>query len=80
MAEDLRIVAQCTDLDRMYHAIAAYPGSIVLFSTSLQPDLIRLRMLLEATASRGIVIAESSYTAATYIQHAFPTHAVLFAQ
>ena len=62
MDEGLRIIAQCTDLDRMYHAITTFPGSIVLFAASLNPDLTRMRMLLETTGSRGIVIAESLRT------------------
>jgi len=71
MDEDLRIIAQCTDLDRMHHAITTFPGSIVLFSTSLRPDLSRLRMLLESTGSRGIVIAENNDPAGAYIQMGF---------
>ena len=35
MDEDLRIIAQCTDLDRMMHAITTFPGSIVVFAASL---------------------------------------------
>ena len=42
MDEDVRIIAQCTDLDRMHHAITTFPGSIVLFASSLRPDMIRL--------------------------------------
>ena len=42
--EDLRIIAQCADLDRMNHAINTFPGSIVVFAASLRPDLIRLRL------------------------------------
>src|ERR1019366_153899 len=38
MDEGLRIIAQCTDLDRMYHAITTFPGSIVLFAVSLHPE------------------------------------------
>ena len=60
MDEDLRIIAQCTDLDRMLHAITTFPGSIVVFAASLRPDMARLRMLLEASNSRGIVIAENN--------------------
>ncbi len=71
MDEDLRIIAQCHDLDRMHHAITTFPGSIVLFSTSLRPDLARLRMLLEATGSRGIVIAENNDPAGAYIHQGF---------
>jgi DNA-binding NarL/FixJ family response regulator len=71
MNEELRIIAQCTDLDRMYHAITTFPGSIVLFASSMRPDLTRLRMLLETTGSRGVVIAENSETAASFLQQGF---------
>ena len=71
MDEDLRIIAQCTDLERMYHAITTFPGSIVLFAASLQPEFARLAMLLETTNSRGIVVAENSESAAGYVQQGF---------
>ncbi|HMD77810.1 MAG: response regulator transcription factor [Terracidiphilus sp.] len=71
MDEDLRIIAQCTDLDRMYHAVTTFPGSIVLFATSIRPDLTRLRLLLETACSRGIVIAENNESASTYLQQGF---------
>ncbi len=71
MDESLRIIAQCTDLDRMYHAITTFPGSIVLFAASLQPDLTRLRMLLETMGSRGVVIAENTEVASAYLQQGF---------
>jgi len=71
MDEDLRIIAQCTDLDRMYHAVTTFPGSIVLFATSIRPDLTRLRLLLETACSRGIVIAENNESANTYLQQGF---------
>jgi DNA-binding NarL/FixJ family response regulator len=71
MNEELRIIAQCTDLDRMYHAITTFPGSIVLFAASLHPELARLRVLLDGANSRGIVIAENNEAAATYLQQGF---------
>jgi DNA-binding NarL/FixJ family response regulator len=71
MNEELRIIAQCTDLDRMYHAITTFPGSIVLFASSLRPELTRLRVLLDGANSRGIVIAENNEVAATYLQQGF---------
>jgi DNA-binding NarL/FixJ family response regulator len=71
MDEGLRIIAQCPDLDRMYHAITTFPGSIVLFAASMRPDLTRLRMLLETMGSRGIVIAENSEAASAYLQQGF---------
>ena len=69
--EELRIIAQCADLDRMYHAIMTFPGAVVLFAASLMPDLTRLRMLLETTNSRGVVIAENNEPAANYLQQGF---------
>src|SRR5208337_3292520 len=71
MDEEVRIIAQCTDLDRMYHAITTFPGSIVLFGASLRPELVRLRALLEATNSRGIVIAENNESASSYLTLGF---------
>jgi DNA-binding NarL/FixJ family response regulator len=71
MDEDLRIIAQCTDLDRMHHAVTTFPGSILLFAASLRPDLVRLRTLLESIGSSGIVIAENNDSASSYIQQGF---------
>ena len=56
---DLRIVAQCADLERLLHAVTTYPGSVVLFATSLRPDLNQLRQMLDGAGSRGVVIAEN---------------------
>jgi DNA-binding NarL/FixJ family response regulator len=71
MDDDLRIIAQCPDLDRMMHAIQTFPSSLVLFSSSLRPDMMQLRALLEATGSRGIVIAENNEPVAPYLQQGF---------
>jgi DNA-binding NarL/FixJ family response regulator len=71
MDEDLRIIAQCADLDRMHHAVTTFPGSIVLFASSLRPDLNRLRILLDTVSSRGIVIAENNEVPANYLQLGF---------
>ena len=69
--EDVRIIAQCTDVDRMQHAIMTFPGSIVLFAAALRPDLSQLRTLLETTGSRGIVIAENNEPGAPYLRQGF---------
>jgi len=71
MDEDFRIIAQCADLDRLYHAVSTFPGAIVLFAASLRPDLARLRTLIETMGSRGIVIAENSEISRTYLQQGF---------
>lgn len=71
MDEDMRIIAQCADLERMFHAITTFPGSIVLFAASLQPDFTRLAMLLESTGSRGIAVIENHENATRYLQMGF---------
>jgi len=71
MDDDLRIIAQCSDLERMYHAITTFPGSVVLFAASLHPDFAQLRMLLETTNGRGIVIAENNDVTGGYLQQGF---------
>jgi len=71
MDEDFRIIARCADLERLMHAVTAFPGAIVLFASSLRPDLGRLRVLLESAGSHAVVIAENSESASAYIHHAF---------
>jgi DNA-binding NarL/FixJ family response regulator len=71
MDEDLRIIAQCTDVERMMHAITTFPGAIVLFAASLKPDMARMRVLIEAAGSRGIVIAENHENPSSYVQMGF---------
>jgi DNA-binding NarL/FixJ family response regulator len=71
MEEDLRIISQCTDLERMFHAMTTFPGSIVLFAASLRPEFARMRVLLETTGGRGIVIAENSEPVSSYLQQGF---------
>ena len=71
MDEDLRIIAQCTDLDRMHHAITTFPGAVVVFAASMRPNMDRLHSLLQATGSRGVVIAENNETASAYLQQGF---------
>jgi DNA-binding NarL/FixJ family response regulator len=69
--EDIRIIAQCSDVERMMHAITTFPGSVVLSASMLKPEPGRLRMLLETMSSRGVVIAENSETANSYLQQGF---------
>jgi len=71
MDEDFRIIAQCADVERMMHAITAFPGAIVLFASSLHPEIGRLSMMLEAAGSRAIVIAESNESASAYLRQGF---------
>jgi len=69
--DDFRIVAQCADVERMTHAIATFPGAIVVFASSLHPDMELLRTMLVTVGSRAIVIAENSEGANTYLRQGF---------
>jgi DNA-binding NarL/FixJ family response regulator len=71
MDDDFRIIAQCADVERMMHAITTFPGAIVLFASSLHPDMEPLWMLLEAAGSRAIVIAENDESAGAYLRQGF---------
>ena len=71
MDEDFRIIAQCADLERMMHAITTFPGAIVVFASSLRPDIQRLRVLLESSGSRAIVIAENTESAGAFLHQGF---------
>lgn len=68
---DLRIVAQCADLERLLHAVTTFPGSVVLFAASLHPEFTQFRQMLDSSGSRGVVIAENSEAAATYLKQGF---------
>jgi DNA-binding NarL/FixJ family response regulator len=71
MDENVRIIAQCSDLDRMMHAVTTFPHSIVLFAAALRPDFIRLHSIIDSAGSHGIVIAENGENASTYMQQGF---------
>jgi len=69
--DDFRIIAQCSDTERMMHAATTFPGSVVIFASALKPELPRLRVLLDTVGSRGIVIAENNESPGTYLQLGF---------
>ena len=74
--DDLRIIAQCSDAERMMHAVTTFPGAVLIFASALKPELPRLRVILETMGSRGIVIAENSEQPSPYMQQGF--HGVIF--
>ena len=69
--DDFRIIAQCSDTERMMHAATTFPSAIIIFASALKPELARLRTLLETVGSRGIVIAENSEPPGPYLQQGF---------
>lgn len=71
LQDDIRIIAQCTDNERLSQAIRTFRSSIVIFTSSLQPDLPKLIQLTQAAGSRLIVIAENTESLHTYANHGF---------
>jgi DNA-binding NarL/FixJ family response regulator len=69
--DDFRIIAQCSDTERMMHAATSFPGALVIFASALKPELARLKVLLGTVGSRGIVIAENNEASAPYLQQGF---------
>jgi DNA-binding NarL/FixJ family response regulator len=69
--DDFRIIAQCSDAERMMHAATTFPGAVVIFASALKPELKRLRTLLDTVGSRGIVIAENAESPAPYLEAGF---------
>jgi DNA-binding NarL/FixJ family response regulator len=56
--DDLRIIAQCPDRPRLYHAITTFHSAIVIVASSMQADLSQLIAGARSAASRLILVAE----------------------
>ena len=59
MEDDLRIIAQCPDCPRLYHALTTFRGAIVIVASSLRADLLQLIAGAQSAASRLILVAEN---------------------
>jgi len=57
--DDMRIVAQCESAPRLLAAIDQFSGSIVLFSTSLQPNFDDVLSHAQAVGSRSVLVTEN---------------------
>src|SRR5260370_5696844 len=60
LEDDIRIVAQCDDLDRLSSAVEATRGVVILVSSTLRPDLASLSTKAHALDSRVILVAENA--------------------
>jgi DNA-binding NarL/FixJ family response regulator len=69
--DEVRIIAQCSDVERMMHAVSTFPNSVLIFASALRPDMARLRSMLEAMGCRGIVIIENNESPTPYLQQGF---------
>ena len=58
--DDIRIVAQCEDAQRLRAAVEAHRGSVILFSSALNLQLPGFLATVSACGSRAVLIAENS--------------------
>ena len=59
MEDDFRIIAQCSEPERLYPALETFRGAILLFASSMKLDPQALVPRVLAAGSRSIVIAEN---------------------
>jgi DNA-binding NarL/FixJ family response regulator len=60
LEEDMRIVAQCEDLTKMWSALESLRGSVILAASSLRPELPSLVERAHAVNSRVLLVAENA--------------------
>jgi DNA-binding NarL/FixJ family response regulator len=66
MEDDFRIIAQCSEADRLFPALETFRGAILIFASSLKLDPQVLIPRIAAANSRSIVIAENGETVQTW--------------
>ena len=60
LEDDMRIVAQCEDLVKLWNSVDGLRGSVILVGSSLQPDILSLVQKAHSLASRVVLVAENS--------------------
>ncbi len=60
LEDDIRLVAQCDDAQKLAAAIDAHVGVVVLFASGLKQDNIALLDQINKAGSRAILIAENT--------------------
>jgi DNA-binding NarL/FixJ family response regulator len=59
MEDDMRIVAQCGDSERLMQAVSTLRSSIIIVASTLPPDFERLFAEATSAASRVVLLAEN---------------------
>jgi DNA-binding NarL/FixJ family response regulator len=67
MEDDIRIIAQCPDNDRLMHALDTFRGATLLFASAMKADLAMVMERVRNAGSRGIVIAENNENPQPYL-------------
>jgi len=60
LEDDMRIVAQCEDMAKLWGSVEALRNSIILAGSSLKPDVPALVAKAQSLGSRVILVAENS--------------------
>jgi len=60
MEEDMRIVAQCESLEKLFAAMDSFRGAIILAGSSLRPDFADLFARVKTVGSRVVLITENA--------------------
>ncbi|WP_263365223.1 response regulator transcription factor [Edaphobacter bradus] len=60
LEDDMRIVAQCEDLAKLWTAVEGLRGSIVIVGSSLKPDVPALASKAESLGSHVVLVTENS--------------------
>jgi DNA-binding NarL/FixJ family response regulator len=66
MEDDFRIIAQCSDAERLFPALDTFRGAILVFASSLKLEPQVLVQRVAAACSRSIVIVENGETAQSW--------------
>ena len=60
LEDDMRIVAQCEDMEKLWSALESLRGALILVSSSLRPDVTLLVDRARIAGSRIILVAENA--------------------
>jgi len=60
LEEDMRIVAQCEDMTKLWSAMESLRGTVILVASSLRPELPSLAEKARLAGSRLVLVAENS--------------------
>jgi DNA-binding NarL/FixJ family response regulator len=67
MEDDFRIIAQCGEVERLYHTLETFRGATLIFASALKPNLPHLVERIRAQGSLAIVITENSESTGAYL-------------
>ncbi|HEX3471570.1 MAG TPA: response regulator transcription factor [Silvibacterium sp.] len=67
MEDDFRIIAQCSDAERLYQVLEAFRGATLIFASALKLNIHQLVERIRSQGSLCIVIVENSESTSAYL-------------